>query len=64
MIAKEGQTAQFATFQQQTAHAKEALDEQLRRFLHNNNTQWAIPLVEALDLHVVPGPLNDLITTL
>jgi putative ATP-dependent endonuclease of the OLD family len=63
MIAKEGQAAQFATFQQQSAHALEALDEQLRRFLHNNNTQWAIPLVEALDLHVVPGPLNDLITT-
>lgn len=64
IIAAEGQAATFATFQKQPKYASQPLEEQLRSFLHNAATQWAIPLVDGLNLSAIPGPLDELFKTL
>jgi hypothetical protein len=64
LIANEGEAAAFTAFQKQPAHSGVPVDEQLRRFLQKDKVGWAIPLVDALNLKAIPGPLNDLITKL
>ena len=61
VVSNEGEAAAFSTFQKQPAHGAMPLDEQLRRFFQKDKIRWAIPLVEALNLKAIPGPLNDLI---
>jgi len=61
VIAQEGQAVAFTSFSSQPAHIGKPVDEQLRAFLHRDNTTWVIPLVNALDLKAIPGPLHDLI---
>jgi hypothetical protein len=64
VIAKEGRTNAFVKFQQQPAHVALKLEEQLQLFLHKDNTQWAVPLVDALDLKAIPGVLSDIFAKL
>lgn len=61
VIAHEGQAHDFAKFAAQPQQAGLVLEEQLRRYLHNANTRWAAPLVAALDLTAIPGPLAELL---
>jgi predicted ATPase len=61
VIANEGEATAFSAFCQQPAHRAVSADEQLRRFFHKHNIRWAAPLVDALDLKAIPGPLNDLL---
>lgn len=60
VIAAEGETNTFTNFQKQPAYAGKPLEEQLRSFLHKDATQWAIPLVDGLNLSSIPGPLDEL----
>lgn len=64
VIANEGESSAFAAFQKQPAQAAWPIDEQLRRFFQRDKVRWAVPLVEALDLNTIPGPLNDVILKL
>jgi hypothetical protein len=64
VIASEGDAAAFAAFQGQPTQASVSLPEQLRRFLHKNNTRYAIPLVDALDLKAIPAVPKDLLSGL
>jgi hypothetical protein len=64
LIANEGQSPAFSAFQKQQAHSGAALDEQLRRFLQKDKVGWTIPLVDALNLKAIPGPLSDILAKL
>jgi hypothetical protein len=64
VISNEGETPIFAAFQKQPAYSGAPLDEQLRRFFQKDNIRWAAPLVDALNVKAIPGPLNDVISKL
>ena len=61
VISNDGEGSAFVAFQKQPAHSGAPLDEQLRRFFQKDKIRWAVPLVDALNLKAIPGPLNDLI---
>jgi hypothetical protein len=64
VISNEGEASTFAAFQKQPTYSGASLDEQLRRFFQKDKIRWAVPLVDALNLKAIPGPLNDLISKL
>jgi hypothetical protein len=61
VIAAEGETSAFRTFQKQPEKRGLALEEQLRAFMWNRKIRYATLLVEALDLSRVPRPLDRLL---
>jgi hypothetical protein len=61
IFAAHGKLGSFRTYQKQPAHRGRATEEQLRGFLTNWKIYLAAPLVEALDLHRVPHPLDGVL---
>jgi len=61
ILARHGKLGSFRTYQKQPAHRGRVVDEQLRGFLTNWKVYLAAPLVEALDLHHVPHPLDGVL---
>ncbi len=57
-------SVRFTKYSNQPNMTAVPLETRLRRFLHTQNTQLALPLVDALDLGAVPGVLNELIRRL
>ena len=61
VIAAEGETSSFRTFQKQPEKRRLTREEQLRAFMWNRKIRYATLLVEALDLSRVPRPLDGLL---
>jgi hypothetical protein len=61
IFAAHGMLGSFRTYQKQPAHRGRATEQQLRGFLTNWKIYLAAPLVEALDLHRVPHPLDGVL---
>ena len=64
VITKEGKDSMLSTFRKQATYSALPPDQQLRHFLHKDNTQWAVPLVDALDLKNIPVALNAILAKL
>ena len=62
VVAAEGKTDLLANYKKQPVHAGQPADQVLRKFLHKDNTEWAVPLVDALDLKQLPKALHDLLS--
>jgi hypothetical protein len=62
VLAAHGKLGSFRTYQKQPAHRARPIGEQLRGFLTNWKIELAGPLVEALDLSVVPRPLDGVLS--
>lgn len=58
VLEAQGDLRSFRTFQKQPAHRDRPLEEQLHSFMWNRKQQYAVVLVEALDLAAVPRPLD------
>ena len=61
VLAAHGKLGSFRTYQKQPAHRGRTTEQQLRGFLNNWKVRLAAPLVEALDLHRVPRPLDGVL---
>ena len=61
VIAAEGETGAFRTFQKQLAKRELPYDEQLWRFMWNRKARYAALLVNSLDLERVPRPLEGVL---
>jgi Overcoming lysogenization defect protein-like, TOPRIM domain len=53
----QGELSAFRTYQKQPAHREEPIETQLRGFLWNRKHEYAVLIVEALDLDRIPRPL-------
>ena len=58
VLAEQDELRAFRTYQRQPAHRARPLEEQLHGFMWNRKQRYAVLLVEALDLHRVPPPLD------
>ena len=58
VLAEQGELRAFRTYQRQLAHRDRPLEEQLHGFMWNRKQKYAVLLVEALDLALVPRPLD------
>jgi hypothetical protein len=58
VLAEQGESRAFRTYQKQPAHRARPLEEQLHGFMWNRKQKYAVLLVEALDLERVPRPLD------
>ncbi len=58
LLEEQGELRAFRTYQMQPAHRARPLDEQLHGFMWNRKQKYAVLLVEALDLNLVPRPLD------
>jgi hypothetical protein len=54
----QGELKAFRTYQKQPAHREEPIEAQLRGFLWNRKHEYAVLIVEALDLDRIPRPLT------
>ncbi len=62
LVEARGQLGAFSTYRKQPAQRAKPLEAQLHGWLHNWKIRYAAPLVEALDLHRVPQPLDGVLT--
>ena len=58
LLAAQGELNAFRTYQKQPAHRQEAIETQLRGFLWNRKHEYAVLIVDALDLDRIPRPLT------
>ena len=58
LLAAQGELSAFRTYQKQPAHRQEAIETQLRGFLWNRKHEYAVLIVDALDLDRIPRPLT------
>jgi hypothetical protein len=58
VLEEQGELRAFRTYQKQPAHRDRPLADQLHGFMWNRKQQYAVVLVEALDLERVPRPLD------
>jgi predicted ATP-dependent endonuclease of OLD family len=59
LFETQGELSAFRTYQKQPAHREEAIETQLRGFLWNRKHEYAVVIVEALDLDRIPRPLTQ-----
>jgi hypothetical protein len=64
VLAEQGDLRAFRTYQKQPAHRDRPLEEQLHGFMWNRKQEYAVLLVEALDLERVPLPLDRVLARL
>ena len=64
VLTEQGDLRAFRTYQKQPAHRDRPLDEQLHGFMWNRKQQYAVLLVEALDLERVPRALDRVLAHL
>ena len=57
LLEAQGELTAFRTYQKQPAHREEPIETQLRGFLWNRKHEYAVLIVEALDLDRIPRPL-------
>jgi predicted ATP-dependent endonuclease of OLD family len=62
LIADQGESSRFRTFQKQPEKRRLTREQQLHGFMWNRKIRYARVLVEALDLTRVPRPLDLLLT--
>jgi hypothetical protein len=58
LFEAQGELSAFRTYQKQPAHREEPIEAQLRGFLWNRKNEYAVLIVEALDLDRIPRPLD------
>jgi hypothetical protein len=58
VLAARGELRAFRTYQKQPAHRDRPLEAQLHGFMWNRKSEYAVVLVEAVDLDRVPRPLD------
>jgi len=58
VLEEQGDLRAFRTYQKQPAHRERPLHEQLHGFMWNRKQEYAVVLVEAVDLDRVPRPLD------
>lgn len=58
LLETQGELRAFRTYQKQPAHRQETIETQLRGFLWNRKHEYAVLIVEALDLDRIPRPLT------
>ena len=58
VLEEQGDLRAFRTYQKQPAHRERPLDEQLHGFMWNRKQEYAVVLVEAVELDRVPRPLD------
>jgi hypothetical protein len=58
VLEEQGELRAFRTYQKQPAHRAEQLEQQLHGFMWNRKQRYAELLVDALDLHRMPRPLD------
>jgi hypothetical protein len=58
VLAEQNDLRGFRIYQKQPAHRAEPLEEQLYGFMWNRKQEYAVLLVEALDLERAPRPLD------
>lgn len=58
LFEAQGELSAFRTYQKQPAHREETIETQVRGFLWNRKHEYAVLIVEALDLDRIPQPLN------
>jgi hypothetical protein len=58
VLEEQGELRAFRTYQKQPAHRAEPLEQQLHGFMWNRKQRYAELLVDALDLHRMPRPLD------
>ncbi len=61
LVEARGQLGTFTTYRKQPAQRAKPLEAQLHGWLHNWKIRYAAPLVEALDLDLVPRPLEQVL---
>jgi len=54
----QGELKAFRTYQKQPAHREEPIEAQLRGFLWNRKHEYAVLIVDAVDLDRIPRPLT------
>lgn len=64
IVAREGMGRAFESFCNQPSHVGVQRAELLRRYFHNDNTRWAVPLAMAVDVHHLPRALDALLARL
>ena len=57
LFEAQGELSAFRTYQKQPAHRDEPIETQLRGFLWNRKHDYAVLIVDALDLDRIPRPL-------
>jgi hypothetical protein len=57
LLDAQGELKAFRTYQKQPAHREEPIEDQLRGFLWNRKHEYAVLIVDALDLERIPRPL-------
>jgi hypothetical protein len=57
LLEAQGDLNAFRTYQKQPAHRQEAIEEQLHGFLWNRKHEYAVLIVDALDLDRIPRPI-------
>jgi hypothetical protein len=58
LLDAQGELSAFRTYQKQPAHRQEPIEAQLRGFLWNRKHEYAVLIVDALDLDGIPRPLT------
>jgi hypothetical protein len=58
LLEAQGDLNAFRTYQKQPAHREETIEQQLHGFLWNRKHEYAVLIVEALDLDRIPRPLT------
>jgi Overcoming lysogenization defect protein-like, TOPRIM domain len=61
LIEAQGELSAFRTYQKQPAHRDEPIEAQVRGFLWNRKHEYAVLIVDALDLDRIPRPLAGVI---
>jgi hypothetical protein len=58
LLDAQGELSAFRTYQKQPAHREETIEAQVRGFLWNRKHEYAVLIVDALELDGVPRPLE------
>jgi hypothetical protein len=56
LLQTQGELRAFRTYQKQPAHREETIEQQLHGFLWNRKHEYAVLIVDALDLDRIPRP--------
>ena len=61
LLEAQGDLSAFRTYQKQPAHREETVEEQLHGFLWNRKHEYAVLIVDTLDLDRIPRPLTEVL---